>query len=116
MHVIDTSVWIRHLRTPQPTLIELLKTRQVLIHSAVIGELACGNIPDRQQFLQDIASLPAVQEANSAECLHLIDQRKLFGTGLGWIDVQLLASAILSRARILTFDKTLEQYSRLAAP
>ena len=82
--LVDTSVWIDHLRRPEETLLELLKDRRVLTHSAVIGELACGQIPKRDLFLTDLSLLPQVKEATSEEVLHLIDTHKLYGKGLGW--------------------------------
>lgn len=109
--LVDTSVWIAHLRSPQPELIRLLTAHQVLVHSAVIGELACGNLPNRSVFIQDLVLLPKAIEASAHETLELIERRRLYGKGLGWVDLQLLASASLSNAELLTYDKTLARFS-----
>ena len=106
--LVDTSVWITHFRHPAKELIEHLEHRLVLTHSAVIGELACGSIPKRKIFLQDLLLLPRCQEASFEEVLQLIDQHHLFGIGLSWVDMQLLASALLSNAILLTHDKKLK--------
>lgn len=108
---MDTSVWIAHLRSPQKDLIALLKNRQALIHSCVIGELACGHIPNRQNFLADLNQLPQAIEATNGDCLAFLERRRCYGKGLGWVDVQLLASAALSNARVLSLDKALARYA-----
>jgi predicted nucleic acid-binding protein len=111
-YVIDTSVWIEHLRKGEEQLAPLLRERRALTHSAVIGELACGLLPKRSQFLADLQLLPRAQEAATDEVLHLIEERRLFGKGLGWVDAQLVASALLSDACLLTHDKRLAQLFR----
>ncbi len=108
--LVDSSVWIDHFRKPSIQLIELLRHNQVLIHSAVVGELACGNLPNRKQFLADLLLLPAAKEASFAETLRLIESSRLSGKGLVWVDLQLLASAALSGADLLTLDKRLARY------
>lgn len=109
--LVDTSVWIAHIRSPQAELVQLLTARCVLMHSTVIGELACGNLPMRHQFIQDLLLLPRAVEASAQEVLQLIERRRLYGKGLGWVDLQLLASASLSGSKILTYDKTLARFS-----
>ena len=108
--LVDTSVWIEHLRAPQHELTNLLIGRTVLIHSAIIGELACGNLSKRKQFLADLQLLPRAVEATVEDSLLFLEQARLFGKGLGWIDIQLLVSAKLSNAEILTYDKSLKKY------
>lgn len=113
--LVDTSVWIEHLSSPVEKLIELLSHGLVYTHRSVIGELACGNLSKRNQFLHDLGRLPAAAEASTEECLNLIDTKRLFGKGLGWIDVQLLASTRLSNVDLFTFDKKLKStYERLS--
>lgn len=106
--LFDTSVWIAHLRLPQETLVQALRQRQVLIHSAVIGELACGFLAQREQFLSDLERLPRATEASIEETRRFIEERKLYGKGLGFIDMQLISSALLSRADLMTYDKKLK--------
>jgi predicted nucleic acid-binding protein len=107
--LVDTSVWIDHLRSPSEQLIGLLKQRRALVHSAVVGELACGYLLNRNEFLSSLSRLPAAKEASPDDVLELIEKRKLYGKGLGWIDAQLIASAILSDVLLLTYDKRLNQ-------
>lgn len=111
LYLVDTSIWIAHLRSPRKDLIRLLQRRQVLIHGCVIGELACGSLLNRQHFLNDLFQLPRVTEASFQECLGFVEQYQLFNKGLGWIDVQLLASASLSDAKVLSLDKALIRYT-----
>ena len=107
MVIVDTSVWINHLRQGEPALVKLLAGGKVLMHPFVRGELACGNLKNRQAILADLAALPPPPMASTDEVLALIDRNKLHGRGLGWIDVHLLASALLSHARLWTLDKSL---------
>jgi hypothetical protein len=108
MVLVDTSVWINHLRGSDPGLVSLLNAGQVLAHPLVIGELACGNLKDRPKIIANLAALPAAMVASDAEILDLIDRHKLYGQGLGWIDAHLLAAALLSHARLWTIDKSLK--------
>lgn len=105
--LVDTSVWIGHLKSPVHLLSALLANQQVLSHSAVVGELACGNLKNRSQFLSDLILLPAATEATPSLTLEFIERHGLSGSGLGWVDVQLLASAKLSDARLLSRDRRL---------
>jgi len=107
MVLVDTSVWIAHLREGQPVLADLLADGLVLMHPFVAGELACGNLKNRADILSDLAALPAAQRASDSEVMGLIDERRLWGRGLGWIDAHLLAAALLSNCRLWTLDKKL---------
>jgi predicted nucleic acid-binding protein len=109
MFLVDTSVWVEHFRGGRLELADRLSNGLVLMHPSVSGELACGNLKDRAAVLADLNALPLVQVATDAEVLHLIEQRKLWGRGLGWVDAHLLASALLSRCRFWTLDKALER-------
>jgi predicted nucleic acid-binding protein len=104
MVLADTSVWIEHFRHREPALVDLLSEGLVLIHPFVSGELACGNLKGRAAILSDLHALPPATLASNAEVLHLIEDRRLWGRGLGWIDAHLLASALLSNCRFWTFD------------
>ena len=105
--LVDTSVWINHLRRKEPELVVLLEAGQVVGHSAVIGELACGTLRDRERVLGDLRQLPSVSEPRGEEALHLLDRYRLWGRGLGWIDVLLLASCRLGGASLWTRDRAL---------
>lgn len=109
MVLIDTSVWIDHLRSPNLQLVAWLLAGQVLSHPFVAGELACGNLKDRKDFLLNLSALPQAVPASNAEVLHLIESAKLYGRGLGWIDAHLLASARLSGCHLHTLDARLSQ-------
>jgi predicted nucleic acid-binding protein len=107
MVLVDTSIWVAHFRQGEPVLAGLLRHGLVLSHPFVTGELACGNLRERFVILSDLATLPAATSASDAEVMRLIEDRKLWGRGLGWIDAHLLASALLSHCRLFTFDKAL---------
>ena len=79
----------------------------MLCYPFVIGELACGNLEKRNQVLALLSALPEARLASHGEALHLVDTNRLFGRGLGWIDVHLLASALLSECGLWTLDKPL---------
>lgn len=110
----DTSVWINHLRTTNGTFRELLLNQLVLIHPFVIGELACGNLKARKLLLSDLHKLPLAISATDEEVLAFIEERKLSGLGLGWIDCHLLASALLSNCLLWTLDRQLQQAAKVA--
>jgi predicted nucleic acid-binding protein len=105
--LVDTSVWINHLHRTQPELVALLRDTLVVMHPAVIGELACGTIPNRQEFLALWLSLPRVASVSFEEAMSLLEKRTLWGRGLGWTDLQLLASALISRTMLWTLDRRL---------
>lgn len=107
MVLVDTSVWVAHFREPQRGLVELLGEGLVLVHPFVTGELACGNLRRRPSVLADFAALPAAARASDLEVMRLVEDRRLWGRGLGWVDVHLLASALISHCRLWTLDKRL---------
>ncbi len=104
MILADTSVWVGHLREHDPVLADLLEAGDICQHPLVVGELACGNLKNRAQLIHGIASLPLVCTASDEEVMTLLTTHRLFGTGLGWVDVHLLASALLTRCRLYTLD------------
>lgn len=113
MILVDTSVWIDHLRTGEPLLARALESGRVLMHPFVVGELACGNLEQRDEVLRLLGDLPAAPTATDQEVLELIERRALMGRGIGYIDVHLLAStALAADARIWTRDRRL---ARVAA-
>jgi predicted nucleic acid-binding protein len=105
--LVDTSVWIDHLKRDDPQLKALLLDAKVAIHPFIIGELASGNLRKRTEILSLLMALPLVKQATHMEVMHLVERRSLFGIGLGWIDLHLLAAALISRVPILTRDKSL---------
>lgn len=108
MILADTSVWIEHLRRGEPRLRAALEAERVLVHPYVIGELACGNLREREAVLDLLHRLPVAPLATDGEAHALLDRRSLLGRGIGWIDVHLLAStAIAATARLWTHDKRL---------
>ena len=111
MILVDTSVWVDHLRHGTVGLDSLLKDGYVLCHPFIIGELACGNLRNRAEILSLLKTLPTVLLAEDEEVMRLIDNFHLMGKGLGYIDMHLLASATLNKALLWTFDKRLQETS-----
>ena len=107
MILVDTSVWVEHLRLGLPRLATLLQEGEVLIHPWVIGELAFGNLHNRQQVLELLQGLPAATVASDAEVLLLIEGEQVMGRGIGYVDAHLLASARLSHCRLWTQNRRL---------
>ena len=105
----DTSVWIEHLRTGHTTLTPLLTEGRVIMHPFIVGELSCGNLKHRTVILESLSALPMAKLATHAEGLHLVETHCLWGKGLGWIDVQLLASALISQCALWTLDTRLRK-------
>jgi len=108
MVLADTSIWVEHFRHGEPALAKRLSDGLVLMHPFVTGELACGNLKDRAAILTDLEALPPARVASNPEVRQLVEERKLWGRGLGWIDAHLLASALLSNCQFWTLDKRLE--------
>lgn len=109
MILVDTSVWVEHLRHAENIgLVPLLEAGAVCCHPWVIGELACGNLRARQEILTFLKGLPSLAVASDEEVLFFIDRHQLMGRGIGFVDVQLLASTALSGGgRLWTRDKRL---------
>ncbi len=104
MILVDTSIWIDHLRTGNRALQSLLEDAGVLTHSFVIGELACGTLRHRDEVLTLLRALPEAQPAEHMEVMGFVERERLYGRGIGWIDAHLLASARLSSASLWTLD------------
>lgn len=113
MILVDTSVWIDHLRAGDEQLVRLLGECKVLAHPFVIGELALGNMHNRSVVLSALQDLPQAQVASEAEVLRFIEERSLYGVGIGYIDAHLLAAAMLTPGALLwTRDKRLTTASK----
>lgn len=109
MVLVDTSIWVSHLRETNDDLVELLNDGEVVCHPFIIGELACGNLKNRAGIIALLEALPAALVVDHEELLSFIEARKVMGKGLGYIDVHLLAAAILTGVSLWTLDKKLEK-------
>ena len=109
MVLVDTSIWVDHLRKGNRHLEKLLLDAEVVCHSFIIGELACGKIENRFEILTLLQSLPAIPTIDLDEYLYFIDQNRLYGFGIGFVDIHLLASAKLIEVFIWTADKKLKE-------
>lgn len=109
MVLVDTSVWVFHLREGSADLADLLNDGRVLCHPFIVGELACGNLKDRKVILSYLEWLPMCIEAEHEEVLSFIDNNRLMGQGLGYVDVHLITSAVLTGVTVWTLDKKLTQ-------
>ncbi len=107
MVLVDTSVWIEYFRNGHPGLEELLNNANVAIHPFIIGELACGTMKNREEILNLLQTLDSSPEISLEEILHFIEMNKLQGKGIGFVDVHLLASSLLSDCKLWTNDKKL---------
>ena len=113
MILVDTSVWVDHFRQGVPLLGDLLSVGEVATHPFVIGELACGNLKNRVEILTLLSALPVVQVASHSEALHVVETQSLSGSGIGWVDVHLLSSALLNHAPLWTRDRKLLAAARV---
>lgn len=109
MLLVDTSVWSDHLRRHDAALARLLEAGEVLAHPLVIGEIACGIFPRRREALGLLNALPGAPLLGQAEVLGFIERHALAGTGVGFVDVHLLASARVAPARLWTRDRRLAE-------
>jgi predicted nucleic acid-binding protein len=109
MILVDTSVWIDHFHSSDEDLKELLLSGQVCIHPYVLGELSCGNISNRKEVLSLLKALPGIDFVLDEEVFMFIEERKLYGKGLGFVDIHLLASAIIFQVPVWTRDKILKR-------
>ncbi len=109
MILVDTSIWISHFRKKNALFSQLLLDEKILIHPWIIGELACGNFKNRKEILLLLNSLPQAQRVEQTEILFFIEKQKLMGKGLGFIDIHLLASALVSDALLWTEDRNLQK-------
>ncbi len=110
--LVDTSVWVDHFRIDSPELRHLLEHDLVMCHPLVIGELACGNMKRRSEALGSLSMLPTTPTVEYDELLTFIETHKLSGQGLGWIDVHLLASAVLDGVTLWTRDQSLRNAAK----
>lgn len=113
MVLVDTSVWVAHLRDGDVGLESLLNDGIAVCHPFIVGELACGNLKNRSVILSLLQTLPMAAPAEDYEVLTFIDKHCLMGKGLGYIDMHLLVSAVLNNIRLWTLDKKLNEISSI---
>ena len=107
MILADTSVWVEYLNRDREILGHLIFADEVLVHPFVIGELACGGLPNREQFMEDLHDMPRSPVASESDTLDFIERNRLMNTGLNYIDVHLLAAASAVKTPLWTFDRKL---------
>jgi hypothetical protein len=110
--LVDTSIWVDHLRRGNARLAGLLGDGIVVTHPFVIGEIACGTLRQRARILSLLAELPVTTTATHPEVLAFIEARHLMGRGLGYVDVHLLAAASIDGVPFWTLDKRLGAAAR----
>lgn len=108
----DTSVWIDHLREADPFLLAMLADGRIVVHSFVVGELVCGNLAQRSDTIDYLERLPSAVAAFELEVRRIIEDKKIYGLGIGWIDAHLLASALISDYQLYTRDRRLALAAR----
>jgi predicted nucleic acid-binding protein len=105
MVLVDTSVWISYLRDGNAEMARLLNDARVMCHPFIIGEIACGNLKNRNEVLFLLKNLPQVAQADHSEVLYFIERNGLIGKGSGYVDMHLSASAVMAAVPIWTLDK-----------
>lgn len=112
MVLVDTSVWVAHLRQGAIGLETLLHEGRVVCHSFIIGELACGNLQNRSEVISLLQTLPGVIQAEHEEVIQFIENYLLMGKGLGYLDMHLLAAARLTGVPLWTLDQKLHEVAK----
>ena len=107
MIIVDTSVWVNHFRGNDKVLGSLLLDGKVVVHEFVIGELACGNLNNRNVIIKELMNLHRAKQITFGEYLMFVDKYNLYNTGVGFVDINLLASSKLSGYPLFTYDKKL---------
>lgn len=107
--LVDTSVWINHLREGDKNLTQLLEQGLVACHPFIVGEIACGGIKNRHEIINLLNDLPSTEILDHSDIIEFIENRKIMNKGIGYIDVHLLGSALVSDTPLWTFDKALRK-------
>ena len=105
MILADTSVWVDHLRAPDPHLSSLPNRDEILVHPWTIGEIACGSFANRKRVIEFLQGLPQLNPASHDEVLLFLDGQQAFGKGIGYVDANLLTSALVEKCKVWTKDK-----------
>jgi len=111
--LVDTSIWIDHLHSPDAFLISLLDKEEVVTHPFILGELALGRLKNRAQILHDLKMLPQMVPSLNPEVLDWVEEHRLYGKGVNWVDAHLLFSCFSDECEFWTRDKALITISRL---
>ena len=109
MILLDTSVWVHHLRRGDSLVVQVLESGLAAAHAFAIGELACGNLKSRGRVIDLLQALPQLAMAMDDEVLYFIERHKLMGRGIGYVDAHLLAAASISGSLLWTRDKRLRE-------
>ena len=112
MILVDTSIWVSHLRRHNQRLDDLLGFELIFCHPFIIGEISCGNLKDRSLVLSLLAQLPQPPVVTHQEVFGFIEQHRLMGLGLGFIDIHLLASCQIACLSLWTEDKPLHKVAQ----
>lgn len=107
MIIVDANIWIDHFRLADPHLLEIGEEGSLRMHPYTVGELALGNFAHHSKIITQLQKLPAAQVTSHANVMHFMISRGLSGTGIGYVDCHLLASAVLMQATVWTRDKRL---------
>jgi hypothetical protein len=110
--LVDTSIWIDHLRIGEPRLAELLREDEVMIHPLIIEEIACGHLSNRSELLGLLEALRQAPDVDHAEIISFVGSRHIAGSGIGAVDAHLLASARLAGAQLWSRDKNMIRAAR----
>ena len=105
--LVDTSIWVDHLHARDPLLANILEQGLAATHPFIVGELACGSIRNRTEFIHLLKDLPRITQVDDDEILQFITLHQLHGKGLGLVDVHLLAACRIDRCKLWTRDKRL---------
>ncbi|TLD39963.1 MAG: PIN domain protein [Candidatus Jettenia ecosi] len=111
MVLIDTSAWVMYFRNGNIGLETLLHEYRVVYHPFIVGEHACGNLKNRAEILSLLPALPMAIHGEHEEVMRFIEDHRLMGKGLGYIDIHLIASALLTEVLLWTVDKKLNEIS-----
>lgn len=112
MILADSSVWVDHLRRRHAGLVARLDEGDIGCHPFVIGEVGLGSLAHRAEILSLMAALPAARVVRHEEAVALVARERLHGAGIGWVDVHLLASALVERWSRWTLDRRLAVVAR----
>lgn len=112
MILVDTSVWIDHLRNGNDLLSSFLEENRVVTHPLVLGELSVGNISKRSTFLQLVKNLPVASEASHEEVMAFIEKHRMWSKGVGYFDMHLLCSSLIDSISLWTLDKRLSSIAK----
>ena len=110
--LVDTNIWVKFFRFGNPRFAALLEDNEVLCHPLVLGEISMANLADRRAVLSDLFLLEQVPEATFAEVCHWVESRQLWGRGLQWNDVSILAAAVIADVKVWTLDLRMAEVAR----